>query len=134
MVSYKGSYRKYRPVVSQVKFVYARGLFNLGLIFFIIQFAGIIQFQTANIIIARNFGTEDVTAYNIAFKYFGILTMVNTIFLTPFWSASTEAFQKNDIQWIKNAIKKYNLLNLLLIGAGIIMLVFSEPVYQSLAW
>jgi len=130
IVSYKGNYRKYRPVVSQVKFVYAKGLFNLGLIFFIIQFAGIIQFQTANIIIARNFGTEDVTAYNIAFKYFGILTMLNTIFLTPFWSASTEAFQKNDIQWIKNAIKKYNLLNLLLIGAGIIMLVFSEPVYQ----
>jgi len=130
IVSYKGNYRKYRPVVSQVKFVYAKGLFNLGLIFFIIQFAGIIQFQTANIIIARNFGTGDVTAYNIAFKYFGILTMLNTIFLTPFWSASTEAFQKNDIQWIKNAIKKYNLLNLLLIGAGIIMLVFSDPVYK----
>lgn len=130
MVSYRGGYKKYRPVLSQVRFAYARGLFNLGLIFFIIQFAGIIQFQTANIIIARNFGTEDVTSYNIAFKYFGVLTMVNTIFLTPFWSASTEAFQKNDIQWIRNAIKKYNLLNLLLVCAGIAMLVFSDPVYR----
>jgi len=130
LVSYKGSYKKYSPALSQIRFAYARGLFNLGLIFFIIQFAGIVQFQTANIIIARNFGTQDVTSYNIAFKYFGVLTMVNTIFLTPFWSASTEAFQKNDIQWIKNAIKKYNLLNLLLVGAGIIMLVFSGPVYR----
>ncbi len=118
------------PRISRVKFVYAKDLFNLGLIFFIIQFAAIIQFQTANIIIARNFGTEDVTAYNIVYKYFGILNMIFTIFITPFWSASTEAYQKNDIQWIRNGIKKYNQVNILLVLAGVIMLVFSGAVYR----
>ena len=127
---FKGIYKKYRPVVSKVKFSFAKGLFNLGLIFFLIQFAGIVQFQTANIIIARNFGTVDVTSYNIVFKYFGILNMIFAIFLTPFWSASTEAYQKNDIQWIKNGIKKYNQLNLLLIFAGLVMLIFSNTVYR----
>jgi O-antigen/teichoic acid export membrane protein len=113
-----------------VRFVYAKDLFNLGLIFFLIQFAAIIQFQTANIIIARNFGTEDVTAYNIVYKYFGILNMIFTIFIMPFWSASTEAYQQNDIEWIKNGIKKYNQANIMLAFLGLIMLVFSSTVYR----
>ena len=128
-ILFKGTYKKYKPRFSKIKFSYTKGLFNLGIIFFIIQIAGIIQYQTANIIIAQNFSTSDVTSYNIVYKYFGILNMAFTIFLTPFWSASTEAYLKNDIQWIKNSIKKYNLLNILLIIAGIIMLVFAEEIY-----
>jgi len=127
---FNGIYKKYRPAISQIRFSYAKELFNLGLIFFLIAFAGIVQFQTANIIIARNFGTEDVTSYNIVFKYFGILNMIFTIFLTPFWSASTEAYQKNDIDWIKNGIKKYNQLNALLMLGGLVMLLFSDTVYR----
>lgn len=127
---FKGIYKKYKPAISKIRFAYAKELFSLGLVFFLIQFAVIIQFQTANIIIARNFGTEDVTSYNIVYKYFGVLNMVFTIFITPFWSASTEAYRKNDIQWIKNGIKKYNQLNILMILAGLIMLIFSATVYR----
>jgi O-antigen/teichoic acid export membrane protein len=127
---FKGIYRKYKPQISKIKFKYARDLFSLGLVFFLIQFAMIIQYQTANIIIARNFGTEDVTAYNIVYKYFGVLNMVFTIFVTPFWSASTEAYQKNDIQWIRNGIRKYNQLNILMIFIGIIMLLSSSTIYR----
>jgi len=130
LIFFNGVFKKYRPTLSKVKFSYAKGLFNLGVIFFIIQLAGIIQYQTANIIIAQNFGTADVTSYNIVFKYFGILNMVYVIFLTPFWSASTEAYIKNDIQWIKNGIKKYTQLNILLVLAGCVMLFFSGTLYR----
>ena len=127
---FRNTFKRYRPSFSKINFSYAKGLFNLGLIFFIIQIAGIIQFESANIIIAQNFSTADVTSYNIVFKYFGILNMVFIIFVTPFWSASTEAYMKNDIQWIKNGIKKYNQLNILLIIAGCMMLFFSETIYR----
>ncbi len=127
---FSGPYSKYKPQISKVNFKYARGLFNLGLVFFLIQFAGIVQYQTANIIIARNFGTNDVTSYNIVYKYFGVLSMVFSIFILPFWSASTEAYKKNDIQWIKNGIKKYNQLNILLIFGGLLMLFFSATIYR----
>ncbi len=126
---FSGIFKKYRPSFSKIKFSYARGLFNLGLVFFVIQVAGIIQYQTANIIIARNFGTADVTSYNIVYKYFGILSMVFMIFLEPFWSASTEAFAKNDITWIKNGIKRYNQLNIVMVLVGCVMLILSEKVY-----
>jgi O-antigen/teichoic acid export membrane protein len=127
---YNGDYKKYRPQMSKVDFSYSKGLFNLGLTFFIIQFANILQFQSANIIIAQYFGVSEVTSYNIVYKYFGVLIMVFTIFLTPFWSASTEAFLKDDIRWIKNGIRKYNQLNVIMVVIGLIMLVSSGTVYR----
>ena len=127
---FRGTFKKFTPRISKIKFSYTKGLFNLGIIFFIIQVASIIQYETANIIIARNFGTLEVTSYNIVYKYFGILNMVFMIFITPFWSASTEAYLKNDFHWIKNGIKKYNQLNILLFIAGCLMLLFSNDIYR----
>jgi O-antigen/teichoic acid export membrane protein len=126
---FKTSYKNYKPAFNKINFSYAKGLLNLGIIFFIIQVAGVVQYESANIIIARNFGTSEVTSYNIVYRYFGILTMVFTIFLTPFWSSSTEAYLKNDIDWIRNGIKKYNKLNIVLIVLGILMLFFADKVY-----
>ena len=123
-------YKKFRPAISKVDFSYAKSLLNLGMVFFVIQIAGIIQFESANVIIARNFKLSDVTSYNIVYKYFGMTNMVLTIFLMPFWSGCTEAFLKNDIQWIKNGIKKYNQLNILLFFIGVVMLFFSDAIYS----
>ena len=127
---FKRILKKYSPNFSSIKFSCAKGLFNLGFVFFVIQAANIIQYESANIIIARNFGTIEVTAYNIVYKYFAVLNMIFIIFLNPFWSASTEAYLKGDIHWIKKGIKKYNMLNMILIGLGIVMLIFSDKIYN----
>lgn len=121
-----GPYRQYVPSFRKIRFSYAKGLFSIGVIFFIIQLSGIIQYETANIIIARKFGASEVTSYNIVYRYFGMLNMGFTIFLTPFWSASTEAFAKGDIQWIKNGIRKYTWLNLIMVFVGVGMLLGSN--------
>lgn len=130
IVLFRNKYKEFRPSFSKVNFSYAKGLLNLGLVFFVIQIAGIIQFESANIIIARNFDLSDVTSYNVVYKYMGLTNMILTIFLVPFWSGSTEAFLKNDIKWIKNGIKKYNQLNLLLFVGSIVMLLLSDTVYS----
>src|SRR5690606_19558699 len=96
---FRGKYYQYRPILSKVDFSKSKGLFNLGLTFFVIQIAGLVQFQSANIIIAQSFGTYEVTAYNVVYKYFNVIGMAFGIFLAPFWSASTDAFFKNDITW-----------------------------------
>jgi O-antigen/teichoic acid export membrane protein len=130
LILFNGEYKKFRPLFSKVNFSFAKDLFNLGVVFFVIQVAGIIQFQTANIIISRNFDPAEVTSYNIVFKYFGVLNMIFIIFLTPFWSASTEAFLKNDIDWIRNGVKNYLKLSTLLLLGGLIMLIFSGLIYR----
>ena len=52
------------------------------------------------------------------------------IFINPFWSASTEAFLKNDLKWIRNGIRKYNQLNIAIFILSCIMLFFSETIYR----
>jgi len=127
---FNGTYKTFKPSFSKIKFSYSRGLLSLGIIFFVIQIAGVVQYETSNLIIARSFTTADVTSYNIVYKYFGVLDMVFVIFLAPFWSASTEAYLKNDLDWIRKGIRRYNQLNLLLFFAGCIMLYFAHDIYN----
>ncbi|MEZ4993472.1 MAG: MATE family efflux transporter [Saprospiraceae bacterium] len=127
---FRKGYARYRPNLSKVDFSKAGELFNLGIKFFVIQVANVIQYQTANVLIANNFGPGEVTSYNIVYKYFGLLNMAFVIFLTPFWSASTEAYLKGDIHWIKRAMKKYNHLGLLLFAGGLVMLFLASDIYR----
>ncbi|MFH0865864.1 MAG: oligosaccharide flippase family protein, partial [Bacteroidota bacterium] len=126
---YNRGYRKYRPSLKFVKFKYARNLMSLGVKFFIIEIASIILYQSSNVIIAQLFGPAEVTPYNIAYKYFGIMPLVFSIIMTPFWSAYTEAYAIKDFTWIKNSIKKLKFVWLVLSVIVIIMLIFSENIY-----
>ena len=53
-----------------------------------------------------------------------------SIILTPFWSAFTEAWAKNELGWIKKTMQKLIRLWGLLLIAGVIMLVSSKWVYR----
>ena len=127
---YNRTYKDYKPKLAYVNFKHSKGLLNLGVKFFMIQIASLIQFQTANFIIAQNFGAYEVTSFNIVYKYFQMLVMGLGILLSPFWTASTDAYFKNDIVWIKNSVKKYLLVIVALFFAGLIMLIFSDKFYQ----
>ena len=70
------------------------------------QIAAVVVFTTDNLIITQLFGPAQVAPYSIALKYFNIAQMGFSIIITPFWSAFTEAYTKNDYAWIKNNIKR----------------------------
>jgi O-antigen/teichoic acid export membrane protein len=127
---YTHSYKQYAPSVKFVKFHFARDLMRLGIKFFIIQIAAIILYQTSNIIIAHLFGPEEVTPYNIAYKYFSVITMTFSIIMLPLWSAYTEAWIKKDISWIKNTINKLILIWGLIVIGVVIMLLSSTFIYR----
>jgi O-antigen/teichoic acid export membrane protein len=97
--------------------------------FFILQIACIVIFATDNIIITQILGPAEVTPYNIAFKYFSIPIMAFTIIITPFWSAFTEAYTKNDMHWIKNSIQKIIKIWMLVVVGVIVLLVISNQFY-----
>jgi len=126
---FRGKFKSIRPKINKIDFSISKSLLGLGFRFFIIQIAGIVQFQTANFLIINSFTPGDVTVYNIAFKYFSAITMVMGIFMTPLWSAVTDAYAKNDIQWIINSVKRYQLLTIVLVFVGLLMLLFSDYVY-----
>lgn len=94
---YLNDYRKFAPNFKYVKLQYSKSLFSLGSKFFIIQTAALMVFTTDNMIITQLFGPADVTPYNIALKYFSIVTTIFWIIVNPFIPAYTEAFSLKDI-------------------------------------
>lgn len=127
---FKGRYKAIHPSLRDVDFSVAPNLLKLGVQFFIIQIAGIIQYQMINFLILRYYGASEVTSYNIAFKYFSVLTMIWGIMTTPLWAATTDAIARNDYQWIKNTQKKYIQMFVLFAIVGVIMLFVSSFVYD----
>lgn len=99
-------YQHLRPAFSLADKKQAKSLIDLGTRFFLLQISSVILFSTANILISQFFSPADVVPYNIAYKYYNILGMAFAIFLTPFWSAYTEAYIQHDIAWIRTTIKR----------------------------
>lgn len=128
---FQTSYKMYAPAFRYVKNRYAKDIMSLGLKFFILQIAYIVQYQSTLFLIAHYFDTLQVTSYNIAYKYFGILQMGFAILITPLWSGVTDAYNSGDIQWIKNAVKKYLYILIPFFSMGIIMLIIAKPVYET---
>lgn len=127
---YTGRYKRIAPSLRYVDFKEAPKLLKLGLQFFIIQIAGVIQFQMTNFLIMRYFGGSEVTAYNVAYKYFNILMMVWTILITPLWVGFTDAITKKDYQWIQNVFTRYTRMFYLFLIGGFLMFAISGFVYD----
>lgn len=123
---YTHEYKRYSPSFKLIKFSFAKDLIGIGSKFFIIQMGVLILYQTDNIVIAQLLGANEVTKYNVAYKLFSTILMCFTIIVTPFWSAYTDAYVRNDMEWIKKSLRKFRLLWILIIIAAI-MLVFAAP-------
>ena len=122
-------YKEYIPSLKYVDFSYAKDLMSLGFRFFIIQITAVILFTTDNMIITQLFDPSQVTPYNIAHKYFGMVLMAFIIIITPFWSAFTEAYTKKDFLWIKRIVKKLIKLWSIVVLLVLFMLLISNKFY-----
>lgn len=127
---FRGKYKKYRPSLKSIEFSKARDLLSLGVKFFILNIAAILLYQTNNLIISQLFGPSQVAGYSVAFAYYGVLTMGFAIIVSPFWSAFTEAWVKKEIIWIKNIMRKLNLIWFILALFGVIMVGSSKFIFE----
>lgn len=123
-----GIFRDIRPSISKIDFSLAKGLLSLGGKFFVIQISLLLIFQCVNIIISRNCGQLAVTQYNLSYKYYQMLYMFTVIILTPYWSAFTDAYAKQDYAWMKKTMGLLNKLLLLAIPIIILMAIVS-PIF-----
>lgn len=102
------------PTIHKIDFRLVTDIFNVGLAFFFIQIGTLVLFQTDNVIISNVLGPDAVTRFNVTYKLFSVMTIVFTVVMTPFWSAFTEAYIRNDFAWIKASIKRLRKLWLLM--------------------
>lgn len=130
IILFKKKFKKVAPSYRYINKKYINNLFNLGLKFFFIQIQVVILYQCTNILISNVSGANEVTSYNIAYKYLGTAMMIYTIILSPLWPAFTDAYTKKEFQWMKNIYKKMTYFFLISAIGVIAMILISPFVYQ----
>jgi O-antigen/teichoic acid export membrane protein len=97
--------RDLRPTI-HLNLQHARPLLTLGSQFFVIQLAVLIIFTTDKILITQFFGAERVTEYDVVFKIFSLVMVAHGLIMAPLWSAYTDAYQKQDMAWIRQMLRR----------------------------
>lgn len=124
------SEKKMKPKFLTFDRTLLKSLFSLGIGFFLIQIGSLVLFQTDNFIISMLFGGEAVTEFNIAFKLFSLITMLNFILMTPFWSAFTDAWSRKDYPWMQKNMTMLRRLWLIFVIAAFLIYLFSEELIK----
>lgn len=130
LFAFNKRYIDFKPSIKLWKKEYLKDIFGLGAVFFIVQISGVILYTTDNFIISKMFSPEEVVPYNIAYKYISISTMILAIIAAPYWSSITDAYNRNDFEWTKKAMKNFQRMTILFILLIVIMVLMSDFVYH----
>ncbi len=113
------------PRLSEVRYAAIRKLTSLGGMFFVIQAAGLVLFQTDNLIIAHYLGAAAVTPYSVTWKLFTYTALFQILAGPAYWPAYAEAFARGDIAWVRRRFK----MNLKITIASTLLLVLPLMVF-----
>lgn len=127
---FKRDYAYCKPSVNMYSNAFLKDIYSLGLKFFVGQMLMIIMFQSSNIILINIVNPEEVTIFNITKTYFNLPLTLFLIILTPYWSAITEAYVKDEFVWIKRNMYHLLLIAVLFSGGLILMLLFSKFAFK----
>jgi O-antigen/teichoic acid export membrane protein len=89
-----------------------RPLIRAGSLFFVLQFAMLVGYQSDSIVIAQILGPASVTDYSVALRLFMIGPTLFGFVLAALWPAYTTALAKGDVDWVSKAFRGSVLLGL----------------------
>jgi len=128
--AFNNKYRYLKPSFKAIDFKLNKGVTSLGAKFFLLQIISIVLYSTSSVFISQLYGPKEVVVYNLAFKYFQLPTMVNGIIMTPLWSAVTDAYVKDDFEWLKKTMKRLNMLTVIFFSVILVMIPLSNYVFK----
>jgi O-antigen/teichoic acid export membrane protein len=82
-----------------------RNLSSFGGMFFIVQIAALILFQTDNLIIAHYLGAAAVTPYSVTWRLFTSTILFQILASPSYWPAYAEAFARGDRNWVRHSFR-----------------------------
>ena len=123
-------YPHLRPSRRLVNLSEAKDVMSMGIKFFIMQISSVVLFMSANILISKLFSPAMVTPYQITYRYFSLMLVVFTVICMPFWNATTDAYERGDMQWIRNATHKLDLMTIAIAIGMVLMVAVSGFVYS----
>ena len=83
-----------------------RPLLSSGSGFFVLQLAGLIVFNTDNLVISHYLGPQQVTPYSVTWKLVGYTAALQIIITPALWPAYAEAWVRRDILWMRKTLRR----------------------------
>lgn len=123
-------YPQLRPAIQCIDKAMIKEVLSIGIKFFVIQIATVMIFVSSNTLISKYFSPAIVTPYQAAYRFFNIALIIFGIINLPYWSATTDAWTRQDKKWIKQSIKTMTILMLLLLVFIGIMVACSGLFYK----
>lgn len=124
------SFKKFKPSLKYVKRSYFKGLFSLGVQFFIIKSAMIVIHTTNNFLIAALVSPEGVPKYEAAYKILSIFLMLFVIITNQLWSANVEAYRKGDMEWMKKTMRSISKVWVGTVALSLLIVLISPFLYK----
>jgi O-antigen/teichoic acid export membrane protein len=114
-----------RPAPRRVHLGAAREIMSNGMLFFVLQLAGLAVFNTDNLIIAHFLGAEQVTPYAVTWRLVGYASVLQSLLVPSLWPAFSEAYAGHDLDWVRSAYRRVMRATLLTVVSAALLLGFS---------
>lgn len=100
-------------------------IFQTGGQFFLIQVAGLIVFNSDNLIISHYLDPAQVTPYNVTWRVVSYITAVPVLVFPSLWPAYAEANARGDLPWIRSAYARTRTFTLAVLTVGCLALLLA---------
>jgi O-antigen/teichoic acid export membrane protein len=114
-----------RPAPWRVHFGAAREIMGHGMLFFILQIAGLAVFNTDNLIIAHFLGAEQVTPYAVTWRLVGYASVLQSLLVPSLWPAFSEAYVGHDLAWVRRIYRRIMRVTFVIVGSAALLLGFA---------
>jgi O-antigen/teichoic acid export membrane protein len=117
------------PRIRSVTAASAKRILHIGLLFFVLQLAGVFMIQADNLIIAQMLGLSQVSQYAVVWQLFLFAPNLLAMVLMPLWPAYGEAIARKDALWVKKTFKRSLILTFSVnVPAAIFLIAFGQQI------
>jgi O-antigen/teichoic acid export membrane protein len=113
------------PALRKVHLGAAREIMGHGMLFFVLQIAGLAVFNTDNFIIAHFLGAEQVTPYAVTWRLVGYASVLQSLLVPSLWPAFSEAYAGRDLAWIRTTYRRVMRATVLTVSSAALFLGFA---------
>ncbi len=84
----------------------ARLMTETGAEFFLLQIAGLIAFNSDNLVVTHYLGPVQVASYSVAWRLVGYAAVIQALIVPALWPAFSEAFARGDLPWVRHTFRR----------------------------
>jgi len=93
-----------RPNIRYLKLKTSKKIYNIGILFFVLQIAVAIAFSSDNIVTSHILGLDAVSCYSVTMRLFMFIPMIIFMILNPMWSSYGESIARGDMDWVRKSL------------------------------